>query len=228
MLLQPDFEFEHKYQRNVDELNEDQLRKVNAVFETILFNNWNKYKGQFVTYIELMSMHKSRFGIMENLNDLLCKGSKDYKESLATVQDFNATKIMSRICSVPSKNGDVTLNRIYFDMLKIILQDIQLFNHIFDIFNGGRGIFAEFEGDHEATARKKKVLKAARGAADPNDGEIDDDDNAKVTDQFMRDPHDVMSFYQTNMLCEAFTDVNKFCLSEAELRLEAKITELYA
>ena len=45
VLLQPDFEFEHKYQRNVDELNEDQLRKVNQVFEQVLFTDWIKYKG---------------------------------------------------------------------------------------------------------------------------------------------------------------------------------------
>ena len=77
-----------------------------------------------MTYFELMSMHRSKFGIMENLNDLLCKGSKDYKESLATVQDFNSTKIMTRICSVPATNGDITVNRIHFDMLKIVELDI--------------------------------------------------------------------------------------------------------
>lgn len=42
----------------------------------------------------------------------------------------------------------------------------------------------------------------------------EDDEDIKVSDQFMRDPTDVMTFYQTNMLCEAFTDVNKFFLSE--------------
>ena len=56
----------------------------------------------------------------------------------------------------------------------------------------------------------------------------EDDEDTKVTDQFMRDPHDLMTFYQTNMLCEAFTDVNKFYLSESELLLEEKITELYS
>ena len=126
-------------------MNEDQLKKVNWVFKTILYVNWTKYKGKSVTYFELMSMHRQKFGIMENLNDLLCKGSKDYKESLATVQDFNCTKIMTRICSVPSKNGDITLNRIHYDMLKIIELDTQIFNHIFDIFNGGIGLAVDFK-----------------------------------------------------------------------------------
>ena len=43
----------------------------------------------------------------------------------------------------------------------------------------------------------------------------------------MRDPHDVMTFFQTNMLCESFTDVNKFFLSEQDLLLEDRITQLY-
>jgi hypothetical protein len=95
---------------------------------------------------------------MENLNDLLQKGSKDYKESLATVQDFNSTKIMTRICSVPASNQDTTQNRIYFDMLKIINLDIMIFNHIFDMFNGGEGLHADYretqEGNGMSTSDK--------------------------------------------------------------------------
>ena len=137
VLLRPEHEFEEKYQRGGDELSEDQLVRVNKVLEKILYKDWKKYSGRYVKYLELLKMHRSKFGIIANLNDLLCKGSKDYKESLATVQDFNSTKIMSRLCSVPSKNGDMTLNRIHFDMLKIISLDIQMFNHVFDIFNKG-------------------------------------------------------------------------------------------
>ena len=37
-----------------------------------------------------------------------------------------------------------------------------------------------------------------------------DDENTNITDQFKRDPYDVMSFYQTNMLSEAFTDMDKY------------------
>jgi hypothetical protein len=32
-------------------------------------------------------------------------------------------------------------------MLKIIIMDIKIFNHIFDMFNGGEGIHAEFKED---------------------------------------------------------------------------------
>jgi hypothetical protein len=51
----------------------------------MLFKRWDFFKGKFVTYFELLSMHRAYFGIMENLNDLICKGTKDYRESLLKV-----------------------------------------------------------------------------------------------------------------------------------------------
>ena len=43
----------------------------------------------------------------------------------------------------------------------------------------------------------------------------------------MRDPFDVMTFFQTNMLCEAFTDSNKYNMSEHDRLLETKISCLF-
>jgi len=43
----------------------------------------------------------------------------------------------------------------------------------------------------------------------------------------MRDPYDVMSIYQTNMLCESFTDVNKYNISDNEKMIEGQVTKLY-
>ena len=45
ILLLSDDEFEEKYQRSVDELNDDQLMRVNAIFQKVLFKDWNKYQG---------------------------------------------------------------------------------------------------------------------------------------------------------------------------------------
>lgn len=198
-----------------------------------------------------MSMHRSKFKILKNLNDLLCKGSKDYKESLSSVQDFNSTKIMSRICSVPSKNGDITQNRIYFDMLKIINVDIVIFNHVFDIFNGGNGLHDDFQDTEsqqlglnsaqkkEGSRFRKKSRKYNFGAQGGNmptataselvdENQLGgDDDDENVADQFFRDHYDVMSFYQTNMLCAAFTDIQRLRLTENELLVESKVKELY-
>ena len=82
-------------------------------------------------------MHRAYFGIMESLNDLICKGTKDYKESLLKVQDYNQTKILSKICSIPSKSGNIVENYLYFDMLKAIYQDGLFYNHLLDVINGG-------------------------------------------------------------------------------------------
>ena len=66
-------------------------------------------------------------------------------------------------------------------------------------------------------------------AAESKDYEknINDDDDELITDQFLRDPKDVMSYYQTNMLCSAFTDIKKLLLTEAELFVESKVKDLY-
>lgn len=61
-----------------NELNESQLRRVNQIFDIINYRDWSKYKGRYVSYLELMKMHRAKFGVMANLNDLLCKGSMDY------------------------------------------------------------------------------------------------------------------------------------------------------
>lgn len=65
-----------------------------------------KNKGTHMTLIELMMMHRKIFSLIDNLHDLICRGNKDYKESLAKVQDYNMTKILTRMCSIPDINGD--------------------------------------------------------------------------------------------------------------------------
>lgn len=55
------------------------------MFWRLLYKRYNEFKGKFVTYLELLCLHRSILGIMENLNDLICKGTKDYRESLLKV-----------------------------------------------------------------------------------------------------------------------------------------------
>ena len=43
----------------------------------------------------------------------------------------------------------------------------------------------------------------------------------------MRDPFDLMTYYQTEILCQAFTDVEKLKISDQELQIKDKVTELY-
>ena len=44
----------------------------------------------------------------------------------------------------------------------------------------------------------------------------------------MRDPYDVMNNYQTNILCESFTDISKLRLSKKEKVIESKISQLFS
>lgn len=43
----------------------------------------------------------------------------------------------------------------------------------------------------------------------------------------MRDPYDIMNYYQTNILCETYTDFSKLRLSKKEKVIETKISKLF-
>ncbi len=70
-----------------------------------------------MTLIELMETHTKIFDLIDNLHDLICRGTKDDKQALAKVQDYNMTKILTRKCSVPDKSGDSKQNRCDFNIL---------------------------------------------------------------------------------------------------------------
>jgi hypothetical protein len=54
-----------------------------------------------------MEMHTRIFEIIDNMHDLVCRGTKDYKQALANVEDYNMTKILTRKCSIPDRSGDI-------------------------------------------------------------------------------------------------------------------------
>lgn len=47
--------------------------------------NYIKFKGRHMTLIELMQLHRKIFRLVDNLHDLICRGTKDYKEALSRV-----------------------------------------------------------------------------------------------------------------------------------------------
>jgi len=120
VLLKDGTNFEHKYQLSQDRLTDIQIDVVMDTFVKIFYGKeWNeKFKGTFMTLIQLMQMHRGIFSLIDNLHDLTCRGNKDYKEALSNVQDYNMTKILTRQCSIPDVNGDYKeakcdLNTIY-------------------------------------------------------------------------------------------------------------------
>ena len=90
----------------------------------------NRFQGKYMTLVELMIMHRKIFCLTDNLHDLCCRGSKDYKSSLANVEDYNKTKILSRKCCIPDTTGDVRQSKVYFDIMHALQMDIEVFNYV--------------------------------------------------------------------------------------------------
>lgn len=44
-----------------------------------------KYRGKAVTMGDLMDIHGKIFQLVENMHDLMCRGTKDYREALKNV-----------------------------------------------------------------------------------------------------------------------------------------------
>lgn len=102
LLFKDEKSFEFKYQQSLDILSKAQFSVIMSVFQRIFYQNFDHlYANKSMTQIELMVMHRKIYKLIDNLHDLCCRGTKDYKESLATVQDYNMTKILSRKCSIP-------------------------------------------------------------------------------------------------------------------------------
>ena len=90
---------------------------------------YKEYAGKAMTYIEVMNLHSNVFKIVGNMHDLCCRGTKDYRESLITVVDFNMTKILARKCAVPSKCGDVKNSLVDLNVMYAIQMDLELYNY---------------------------------------------------------------------------------------------------
>ena len=44
-----------------------------------------KWKSRRFTLMELMDLHMKAYDLVENLHDLFCLGTKDYKEALSNI-----------------------------------------------------------------------------------------------------------------------------------------------
>jgi hypothetical protein len=83
-----------------------------------------------MTLLELMEMHTRIFSIIENLHTLFCKGTKDSKEALSNVQDYNMTKILTKKCSIPDKSGDFKMGRCELNVIHAVQMDIEMYNYV--------------------------------------------------------------------------------------------------
>jgi hypothetical protein len=67
-------------------LNQSQVDVNLTTFAKIFYMNFQeKFAGKGMSLIQLMQMHRKIFSLIENLHDLCCRGTKDYREALANV-----------------------------------------------------------------------------------------------------------------------------------------------
>ena len=86
LLLVDEKHFEFKYQIALEILNEAQVEVILSTFAKIFYIDFEaKFAGKGKTLIELMFMHRKIFSLIDNLHDLCCRGTKDYREALANV-----------------------------------------------------------------------------------------------------------------------------------------------
>ena len=139
LLLKDERTFEYKYQQSLEILTKAQIDVIITTFAKIFYINFEQdYAGKGMTLIELMIMHRKIFSIIDNLHDLVCRGTKDYRQALANVQDYNMTKILTRKCSVPDKGGDIKESLCDFNVLYSLQMDIELYSYIEIVFKDYR------------------------------------------------------------------------------------------
>lgn len=180
-----------------------------------------------------MQMHLKIFRIQDNLHDLMCRGNKDYKDALSNVQDYNMTKILTRQCSVPDKQGDVKMFTVDFDILHHVQCDIELFNYVGLIFaDYFRGVLRD--ESLQARIQKKKVREAENfrlGQRVMNASMsclLPKHAPANVT--FKRDCGDFMNNFWVNLVARSFTNIEEqwalLASNQQSIHEKSVITEL--
>jgi hypothetical protein len=164
-----------------------------------------------------MNMHRGIFSLVDNLHDLTCRGSKDYKEALSNVQDYNMTKILTRQCSIPDINGDYKEAKCDLNTIHAIWFDIELYNYIDTSLRKLRmGILRNEIHQKELGTYSENLNNEA------NEKDIDDDDDElKKVDGIIpivigpdgapmkRNSSDVMNNFFIMYAVRCFTDIEK-------------------
>ena len=165
-----------------------------------------------------MDMHRAIFQLVDNLHDLVCRGTKDYKEALSNVQDYNMTKILTKKASIPDLSGEYKQGKVELDVIYGVQMDIEVFNYI-DVIIRKRAL----------NTLKEEITQLEQGniIEGENDGQhqptvVDqDDDELKKVDGIFpikigpdglplrRNNSDCMNNFFIDYATIAFTDVEK-------------------
>jgi hypothetical protein len=236
ILLRGSRGFEHKYVLR-DNLNEKQTQVVLRTFKKIFTGSKAiQYRGKSLSLGDLMEIHGNYFVLIDNMHDLMCRGTKDYREALKNVQDYNMSKILSSKCSIPDKNGDFKAARCEMDIIYNVQQDVELYNYVDIVFRKyWMGIlFDEIKRksktrshgsqedliDIEVAEQDNKKAAANKEHEDEEDENEEDEDNQRVGGieareigpdgvPVYRNPTDLMNNFFINYSSLAFTDIQK-------------------
>jgi hypothetical protein len=117
-----------------------------------------------------MVMHRKIFDIVNNMHDLMCRGSKDFRQALQNVQDYNMTKILTSKCAIPSKSGNYKEGLVEFDVIYAVAMDVELYNFIDIILRKYR------MGKLWDEMQSKEINDGGRDGNQNGDGEAEDEE----------------------------------------------------
>jgi hypothetical protein len=153
-LMRDERTFQFKYRQSEDNFDaiDPQIAMMN--FGRIFYDMFEtRFKGKRMMLIELMQRHTQAYDLVENLHDLFCRGTKDYRESLSNVQIYNMTKVLTRKTSIPNETGDVKQSICDFDVIHAIQMDIEMYNYVHNVFYDYR------KGKFKYERQQSRILK---------------------------------------------------------------------
>jgi len=179
-----------------------------------------------MTLIQLMMMHRRIFSLIDNIHDLTCRGNKDYKQAMSNVQDYNMTKILTRKCSIPDRNGEYKEGKCELDVIYAVQMDIELYNYIDTVLRKLRMGILVSEMKSSVKGNKTDQDGEEQGAADAGEEEAkvqqaadEEDDELKKVDgihpiligpdgvPMKRNNSDVMNNFFIQFATLSFTDL---------------------
>jgi hypothetical protein len=134
-LMRKEKGFQFKYRQFEDNFGDIDPEKSMMNFGRIFYGEFDqKYRNKRVNFQDLMRVHTKAYDLVENLHDLFCRGSKNYKEALTNVQTYNMTKVLSRRSSIPNDSGDVKQSICDFNVIHAVQMDIEMYNFVHQVF----------------------------------------------------------------------------------------------
>ena len=166
----------------------------------------------------------------------MCRGTKDYRSSLATVEDYNLTKILANKCSVPDVSGDIKLSLVDFNILEALQMDIEMYNYISQLLSEywqGKMTLENLYIQQQKIIREEaerlnKLDKSVRNISAGKVQLFQDDAPPGIT--YYRDNCNLLNNLFVNIVAKSFTNIDEQIQAHLEdreaIRQQEQLTEL--